>query len=107
MPTWDTPQSSELFRTLLRLRNLTEMKQFLRDLLTPAEITEFSRRWKAAQLLNQGIPYTKIVKQTGLSSTTVARVQRWLTEGAGGYKLMLKRIAHHPHPFPRTRLKEV
>jgi TrpR-related protein YerC/YecD len=88
------------------LRNIREVKNFLRDLLTPAEILEFSRRWQTAQMLDQGISYTKIVKQTGLSSTTVARVQRWLTRGQGGYKLMLKRKNHHKTSNPKTRLAE-
>ncbi|MFA6043288.1 MAG: YerC/YecD family TrpR-related protein [Patescibacteria group bacterium] len=105
MPTWDTPQTQDLFQTLLRVRNLAEMKKFLRDLLTPAEITEFSRRWKAAQMLDQGIPYTQIVAKTGLSSTTVARVQRWLTKGLGGYQLMLSQKKHHA-THSRSRLTE-
>lgn len=106
MANWDNPQSNNLFKILLQLGNIREVKNFLRDLLTQAEILEFSRRWQAAQMLNQGIPYTQIVEKTGLSSTTVARVQRWLTRGKGGYKLMLKRKNHHNSTHPKSRLAE-
>ena len=30
-------------------------------------------------------------KAAGLSSTTVARVSRWLKRGAGGYRMILRR----------------
>lgn len=82
----------ELTEAILLLKNSGDAKKFLRDLLTESELVEFSNRWKTAQMLEKKIPYTKIVKETGLSSTTVARVSDWLNKGTGGYKLMLKRI---------------
>lgn len=106
MPTWNTPKTRDLLASILRLRTQDEARRFFRDLLTAEELLEFSRRWQAAQMLDQKIPYTKIVQVTGLSSTTVARVQRWLTGKLGGYRLMLKRLGHHAHAVPHTRLKE-
>ncbi len=81
-----------LFEAILYLKNKEESWKFLRDLLTEAEIKEFSNRWKVARMLNQRIPYEEISKETGMSSTTIARVNKWLTNGKGGYKLMLKRL---------------
>ncbi len=89
---WNNPKTSDLIEVLLALKTEDEAKRFLRDLMTESEIIEFGNRWKAAQMLNKNIPYTTIVKQTGLSSTTVARVSQWLRNGMGGYKLMLTRI---------------
>ncbi len=89
---WDTAETAELLEALLKLRNSSEYKLFLRDLLTEAEIIEFSLRWKAARMLQAKVPYTKIVAETGLSSTTVARISKWLKGGKGGYRLMLKRM---------------
>lgn len=106
MPTWNTPKTRELLNAILRLRTQDEARRFFRDLLTEEELLEFSRRWQAAQLLDQKVPYTKIVQVTGLSSTTVARVQRWLQGKLGGYRLMLNRLGHHGHAFSHTRLKE-
>lgn len=82
----------ELIKAILLLENPKEARSFLRDLLTESELIEFGKRWKAARMLNEKNPYDKIIKETGLSSTTVARVSDWLNEGKGGYKLMLKKI---------------
>ncbi|HEX5731397.1 MAG TPA: YerC/YecD family TrpR-related protein [Blastocatellia bacterium] len=80
-----------LYEAILSLEDLGEAKMFFRDLLTEREIEELAERWKAARLLAEGVPYTQIVERTGLSSTTVARVARWMKQGAGGYRLALKR----------------
>lgn len=89
--------AKELFKAILSLKDAEECKKFLRDLLTEAEIKEFTNRWKVARMLNQKVSYKKIAKETGMSSTTIARVQKWLTDGMGGYRLMLKRLAPHHH----------
>ena len=81
-----------LFDAILALKNKTEAKKFLRDLLTEPEIEEFSHRWMAAQMLDAGNSYIEIAGKTGLSSTTIARISKWLNKGEGGYKLMLKRM---------------
>ena len=89
-----TPRDADsLYRAILTLKDLGEARRFFRDLLTPAEIEEFARRWKAARMLADGIPYTQIVSETGLSSTTVARVSRWVKKGTGGYRLLIKRLS--------------
>ena len=87
----------ELIGAILALENRNTAKKFLRDLLTESELIEFGNRWKAARMLSEKIPYTKIVKETGLSSTTVDRVSDWLNKGTGGYKLMLNKIASKKH----------
>src|SRR3989338_8180904 len=102
---WDNQNTEELLKAILALKTIDEAKRCLRDLLTEAEILEFSRRWQAAKMLEKGVPYTQIVGKTGLSSTTVARVSQWLNSGLGGYKLVLKRLGllraqaghHHNH----------
>lgn len=94
---WDNKATQDLFLAILALKSLDEAKQFFRDLLTEQEIIEFGKRWQAAKMLNKNIAYSKIEKETGLSSTTVARVAKWLNKGMGGYKLMLKRLASHHH----------
>lgn len=92
---WDTPPVENLLRAILALKSRNEARRFLRDLLTEEEIAEFSRRWQAAQMLAKKVPYTSIVRRTGLSSTTVARISKWLNAGMGGYQLMLQRLGHH------------
>lgn len=80
-----------LYGAVLTLRTPAEARRFFRDLLTETEISELSERWKAARMLAGGAPYTRIIEETGLSSTTVARVARWVKRGTGGYALALKR----------------
>lgn len=81
-----------LYKAILALETEDECKRFLRDLLTEKEIKEFTNRWKVARMLDKKVPYEKIAKETGMSSTTIARVQKWLTKGMGGYRLILKRL---------------
>lgn len=82
----NSPESEDLFTAIVALEDLKEAKAFFRDLLTESEITEFSSRWKAAQMLAAKQSYTTIIKETGLSSTTVARISKWLNGKGGGYK---------------------
>ncbi|MBC7504004.1 hypothetical protein H7169_03455 [Candidatus Gracilibacteria bacterium] len=66
--------------------NPDSIYHFLRDLLSENEIIEFSRRFEVAILLDQKISYTEIEKQTGMSSTTMARISKFLHNGNGGYQ---------------------
>mgnify|MGYP001563186618 FL=1 len=93
----DNSKTEDLLNTILALKDLKEAKRFLRDLLTPAELDEFGNRWLAARQLYDGESYNEIQKATGLSTTTIARISKWLKRGKGGYKLMLKRLGTHHH----------
>jgi TrpR-related protein YerC/YecD len=92
---WNTPKTDQLCDAILQLRSREELKRFLRDLMTEEEITECAQRWQAARMLNIGMSYQDIQKQTGLSSTTVARISLWFKKGMGGYRLALDRMHHH------------
>jgi TrpR-related protein YerC/YecD len=81
----------DLYGAILQLETLDECRRFFRDLLTEYEIREFAERWKAARMLDNGVPYTQIENETGLSTRTIARVARWLKKGKGGYAMILKR----------------
>lgn len=88
-----TPKDVDyLYRAILTLKNVGEARRFFRDLLTENEIAEFAERWKVARMLAAEVSYTEIVRETGLSSTTVARVSRWVNKGMGGYRLALRRL---------------
>ncbi len=93
MDIWDSRETEDLIEALLSLRNKREAKRFLRDLLTESEIGELTNRLKAARMLFEQVPYTVIEEQLGLSSTTVARISKWLNQGKGGYRLVLERLA--------------
>lgn len=92
MLNWKNKKTNELIKALLSLKNRQEAIKFLRDLLTEEEIIEFGLRLDVAKMLYKKIPYTEITRKTGLSSTTIARISKWLNSGMGGYQLVLKRL---------------
>lgn len=95
----DDKKTKELIKALLSLKTADEAKRFMRDLMTEAEIIEFGNRFCAAEMLSAKLPYSQIEKETGLSSTTVARVSKWLNSGTNGYKTIIARMHHH-NPSP-------
>lgn len=80
-----------LFKAILKLRNIDECKKFFKDILTVQELSSLALRWQIANMLDDGYTYVEIEKATGASSTTIARINRWLEYGEGGYKIALKR----------------
>lgn len=82
-----------LFKVISGLKSKDEVKQFLTDLCTPAELSAMADRWKAARLLTEGMSYREIYEKSGVSTATVTRVARCLTLGAGGYRLVLNRLS--------------
>lgn len=89
--------TNDLTRAILSLKSPEEVRRFLRDLLTEKEIEEFEKRWLAAQLLDRGVSYSKIIDKTSLSSTTVARIAKWLKGDIGGYTLVIRRLSKNHH----------
>lgn len=89
---WDNEYSGDLFRAVLSLKNVSEAKNFFRDLMTEGELIEFGNRLKVAEMLQKGIHYSAIIESTGLSSRTIARVKKWLKGKGGGYRTVLDRL---------------
>ena len=80
-----------LSRMLARVTSPEDMRAVLIDLCTPAELRALSERWRVAELLSEGtLSYREINAQTGVSTTTIGRVARFLRdEPHGGYRLLL------------------
>lgn len=89
--------TQRFYQSFLQLKTQAEVQDYLRDLLTPKEIAEFSERLKVADMLNQKTTYAKIAERTSMSSTTIARVSKWLKNGTG-YKRVLARLHHNQTP---------
>jgi TrpR-related protein YerC/YecD len=81
-----------LCAAIVALRNVEECRNFFRDLCTPAELQAMADRWAVVEYLDRGLPYREIHKQTGVSVTTISRVARCLTLGAGGYRAVAERM---------------
>ena len=90
---WVTEETRDLASALLALRTEDEVLRLLRDLCTVTEIRELGERWHVARLLDDGVSYVEIARQTGASSATISRVNQWLRYGRGGYRLLIDRQA--------------
>jgi TrpR-related protein YerC/YecD len=77
---------------LAALRTAEEVRAFLRDLCTPAEIQAMADRWAVVEPLERQLSYREIHKLTGVSLTTIGRVARFLKSGNGGYMTAARRI---------------
>ena len=82
----------DLQDALARLDNTEAIGAFLVDLCTPAELRALTERWHVAQILDEGEKsYREIHAQTGVSTTTIGRVARFLREEPhGGYRAVLR-----------------
>jgi TrpR-related protein YerC/YecD len=104
---WNTKENTQLVKAVLSLKSADEAKRFMRDLMTESEIEEFGKRLEAARLLSSDTQYSTIIERTGLSSTTIARISKWLKGSLGGYRLILARLSptslHHHNPSHRVK----
>ncbi len=96
---WNNETPQQLAEALTAIDNLTTMMNFLRDVMTEKEIIEISSRLEAARMLQAGRTYVEIVRQTKLSSRTVARISDWTKNGCSGYSAALEQV-HHIHISP-------
>jgi TrpR-related protein YerC/YecD len=81
-----------LVEALLAMRSAPELRAFLADLCTPAELEAIADRWRVVPLLLEGLAYREIHDRTGVSVTTIGRIARCLDLGAGGYRLAADRV---------------
>jgi len=79
-------KSKNLQKAFLLLKTENEVFNFLRDLCTESEIEELTQRLDIAKMLYQKETYKKIEEKTWVSSTTIARVAKFLNGKWWGYK---------------------
>jgi TrpR-related protein YerC/YecD len=83
--------TDDLCAALLTPRTPAEMRRLLQDLCTPAEVRTLAERWHVARLLDRNaLSYREIQEATGVSTTTIVRVARFLRqEPHEGYRRAL------------------
>jgi TrpR-related protein YerC/YecD len=86
----------DLCEALLTPRDAEEMARLLADLCTPAEVRTLAERWHVARLLQQtDLTYRDIHDATGVSTTTIVRVARFLRqEPYQAYQLAIERMGN-------------
>ena len=87
----------DILEVLKSFDNKDDIFDFLRDLLSEKEIIEFSNRFKVAQMLEEKIAYKKIEEKTWTSSTTIARISKFLNWENNGYKKAIKKLKSNSH----------
>lgn len=61
--------------------------------MTEQEIETFASRLYAAEhLLKDDMSYRDISKETGISTTTITRINYWLEHGMGAFEVVLNRL---------------
>src|SRR3954451_7844858 len=81
-PTRDVDRlTDQLCDALLTPKTREEMQRLLRDLCTPSELRALAERWHVARLLDgSDLSYREIHDGTGVSTTTIVRVGRFLRQ---------------------------
>lgn len=89
---WRNDDTRALFAAVIGLDTIDEAARFFRDLCTRQELEELAARWAVVRLLNEGLPYREIHERSGVSTTTITRINEWLRHGTGGYVEALERL---------------
>ena len=93
LPAYDVATALDaMAHALAAFKTADEVRAFLEDLCTPAELESMGDRWKVVPLLLQGVPYREIHDRTKVSVTTIGRVARTIERGTGGYTLAARRL---------------
>ncbi len=71
--------------------NKALLREFLRDLLTPAEYRDVALRWRIVTMLSKGVPQRDITESLGVSLSKITRGSRELLNEAGGFAKVLKK----------------
>lgn len=83
----------EIFeRTISQLRNSEDVKDFLKDFLSPVEKIMLAKRLSIAVLLGKGYTYPTITRILRVTSTTIATVSLSLKYSGKGYKNIVNKI---------------
>ena len=81
----------EFYTMMSMLSTREEVKTFLKDILTLSEVTMISRRLQIAKMLLAGNTYAEVKDKLNVGNSTITSVDKWLNEGFGGYKAVLKK----------------
>ena len=79
------------YEILNSLKNVEEIKLFIKDILTKSELRMLKRRWHIVNLLNDGEDIRNAARKSKTSTATVIKIKIIMEEGTGGLKLALDR----------------
>lgn len=79
----------ELAQVMVSLKNKAVAKAFLKNILTPVELEEISKRLQIVKLLKKGVSQRKVAEKLNVSIGTVSRGSRELKYGESGFRQIL------------------
>ncbi|MBQ8164687.1 MAG: hypothetical protein IJZ94_04670 [Clostridia bacterium] len=85
-----TEETEAFFDAVLSLSSKDDCYRFFEDVCTINELCSIAQRLEVAKLLKEGNTFSTIAAKTGASTATIARVNKCIQYGAGGYDLVLK-----------------
>jgi len=88
----DERAARQFFSAVLKLKTEDECRAFFDDVCTIKELQDLIQRFQVALMLDQGMNYLEISRQTSVSSATISRVNRCLVYGDGGYRTVIGRM---------------
>lgn len=81
---------NELAEMIVEIKDKKLAKEFLKNLLTPAELDEISVRIQIVKLLKKGVSQRDVAKRLNVSIGTVSRGSRELKYGPNAFNKLLK-----------------
>ncbi len=95
----------EISLILAKIDSKDDIYNFMRDLLSENEMIEISNRFNVAKMLNNKLSYKKIEEITWMSSTTIARISKFLNSDNSWYNnaiSILQSILVKHHEFHQS-----
>lgn len=93
----------EFYDMIDSLQDRSEVRLFIKSLLSADEISTFMRRIEIAVLLSGGFTYDKIIEILGTSVAKISSVQKALNQDDSGYRFIVKRLVENR----KRRLKKI
>lgn len=83
---------SEMCNILAECKDSAFINDFLRCLLTPAEVKDFSNRWLLVKEIEKGTPQREIARKLGISLCKITRGSRELHKEHSAFKRILEKL---------------
>ena len=86
----DTGALKRIVKVLVSINSPTEMRRFLKELLTDGEVLDITLRWRLLELLAQGVSQRKIAADLKISLCKITRGSRILRQSSAVTARVLK-----------------
>ncbi len=96
----------QLCFVISRTKNIIEVANILKDLLTEQEVEMVGKRLQIADMLMEGFGYSVIKKTLKTSDSTIARVHEWLKLAGNGFHLAKEKLEDYNRKEKQKMISE-